>query len=177
MPNTPNSKLKLLYVKDILEEQTDPDHPLSASQIGEILQQTYGLSMERKSVTPILHALSEYYRSTGSEFTITTTRRGSYVSAGDGPLCTVTLECDPDLLPKLRKSFGPFRAGSGEEKFISRPSQKHPGRVETEIRVFVTNVFFGRLTGIGPQIRILAPQEVREKYTAFLQEELLNYLM
>ena len=56
MAKSANQKLKLLYLKKILEEQTDEDHPMAvAEMIGQLEQ--YGVSAERKSIYDDLEAL------------------------------------------------------------------------------------------------------------------------
>jgi len=49
MANTPNQKLKQLYLMKILMEQTDDDHPMSVKDLIHQLQ-LYGITAERKSL-------------------------------------------------------------------------------------------------------------------------------
>lgn len=59
MANKPNRKLKLLYVLDILKNNTDESHKISADEICEILE-SYGIESERKSVYNDIEALIDY---------------------------------------------------------------------------------------------------------------------
>lgn len=52
------AKLKTLYVKQILEEETDAEHGLSMRQIIERLEQ-FGVKAERKSVYRDIEVLLE----------------------------------------------------------------------------------------------------------------------
>lgn len=59
MGRLPRQKLKLLYLRKILREQTDPEHRLSADALVEVLAQ-YGVSAERKSIYDDIGALQEF---------------------------------------------------------------------------------------------------------------------
>lgn len=59
MAKTESHKLKLLYVKKILEEQTDSEHPISTEEIISALAE-YGIPAERKSIYRDLAALEEF---------------------------------------------------------------------------------------------------------------------
>ena len=54
------SKLRLLYTGEILLRQTDEDHPLSTSQIIDILRDEYGVSAHRTTVANDVDALREF---------------------------------------------------------------------------------------------------------------------
>ncbi len=54
-----NTKLKILYLRQILEEETDATHGLTMTQIIERLNE-YGISAERKSIYADLDALREF---------------------------------------------------------------------------------------------------------------------
>lgn len=53
MAGQQNSKLKLLYLRDILEKYTDENHVLNAAEIAEILEEQHGIVCERKSLSLI----------------------------------------------------------------------------------------------------------------------------
>ncbi len=53
-------KLKTLYLMRILLERTDEDHILNASQLADILQQEYGMSVDRRTIYDEVHVLEEY---------------------------------------------------------------------------------------------------------------------
>ena len=59
MPRSANQKLKMLYLKDILSKYTDEQHPLSATQICEILRE-YDVEAERKSIYDDMGMLAAY---------------------------------------------------------------------------------------------------------------------
>ena len=59
MPKNERQKLKLLYLKKILEEQTDEAHPMSMASIIAALE-AYGISAERKSIYDDIAALRDF---------------------------------------------------------------------------------------------------------------------
>ena len=59
MANTPNQKLKQLYLMKILMEQTDEDHPMTVKDLIDQLQ-LYGISAERKSLYSDIERLTEF---------------------------------------------------------------------------------------------------------------------
>ena len=59
MANTPNQKLKQLYLMKILMEQTDDDHPMSVKDLIHQLQ-LYGITAERKSLYTDIERLIAY---------------------------------------------------------------------------------------------------------------------
>lgn len=59
MPNKAGQKIKVLYLKDIFEQKTDEEHPLSINQIIDELAK-YGIEAERKSLYRDIVTLQEY---------------------------------------------------------------------------------------------------------------------
>jgi predicted DNA-binding transcriptional regulator YafY len=59
MPKSPNQKLKLLYLRQIFEEKTDEDHPLSIAELIAELE-SYGVAAERKSLYDDIEALRRF---------------------------------------------------------------------------------------------------------------------
>lgn len=53
------TKLKLLYIKDYLEKNSDEDHPVSVEILSDMLEEK-GISCERKSIYSDVKALKEY---------------------------------------------------------------------------------------------------------------------
>ena len=53
-------KSKTLYLKKILEERTDEDHPLSTSQLIDILKTEYGISVHRQTLASDIEELMEF---------------------------------------------------------------------------------------------------------------------
>ncbi len=60
MAGQQNSKLKLLYLRDILEKYTDENHVLNAAEIAEILEEQHGIVCERKSLYTDIDILGRY---------------------------------------------------------------------------------------------------------------------
>ncbi len=91
MAGQQNSKLKLLYLKDILEKYTDENHVLNASEIAEILENQYGIICERKSLYTDMDILGKY----GVDIIKTRTPRTGFF-AGDRrfELAEIRLLCD-----------------------------------------------------------------------------------
>lgn len=59
MAKSDNQKLKLLYIKKMLEEKTDENHVITTQQIIEGLS-AYGIKAERKSIYSDIEALTNY---------------------------------------------------------------------------------------------------------------------
>lgn len=59
MPKSYNQKLKILYIAQMLMEQSDEEHPLSTPEIIAVLAQQ-GISAERKSIYSDVEALMNY---------------------------------------------------------------------------------------------------------------------
>lgn len=59
MPKSPNQKLKLLYLVDILREESDEEHPLSTADLIERLARR-DITAERKSIYDDMEALTAY---------------------------------------------------------------------------------------------------------------------
>ena len=54
------TKPRILYLKKILEERTDEEHPFSTTQLINILNDEYGISAHRTTVTKDIAALQEF---------------------------------------------------------------------------------------------------------------------
>ena len=54
------TKPRILYLKKILEERTDEEHPLSTTQLINILADEYGISAHRTTVSKDIAALQEF---------------------------------------------------------------------------------------------------------------------
>ena len=59
MPKSANQKLKLLYIKKMLMEKTDPDHQMTVNEIIAELGR-YGIEAERKTIYADIEALRQY---------------------------------------------------------------------------------------------------------------------
>ena len=73
MPKSPNQKLKLLYLMEILLQQTDERHPMTVPEMIAQLAQR-GISAERKSIYGDLEAL----RTFGMDIVQTKTKTTGY---------------------------------------------------------------------------------------------------
>lgn len=60
MAGKPDSKIKLLYIKEILEKYTDENHILNSGEITDMLFEQYGLESERKSIYKDIDILIDY---------------------------------------------------------------------------------------------------------------------
>lgn len=60
MAGKPDSKIKLLFLKEILEKYTDENNILNAAEIADMLYEQYGLECERKSLYKDIDILIEY---------------------------------------------------------------------------------------------------------------------
>ena len=60
MAGQKNTKLKLLYLKEILEKYSDENHILNSNDIAEKLLCDYGLECERKSIYKDIEVLMDY---------------------------------------------------------------------------------------------------------------------
>ena len=54
-----DGKLKILYLKDILQK-TDKDHALNATDICDLIQEEYGYTYERRAVYTDIKRLIKY---------------------------------------------------------------------------------------------------------------------
>ena len=59
MPKSDNQKLKLLYIRDYLERNSDEDHPVGAQELIEMLAK-HGIDCERKAVYSDIRALQDF---------------------------------------------------------------------------------------------------------------------
>ena len=55
-----NEKLKILYLMQILMEETDKNHILNAIELCDILENRYGISSSRKTIYSDVERLKEY---------------------------------------------------------------------------------------------------------------------
>jgi predicted DNA-binding transcriptional regulator YafY len=60
MSGQKNTKLKLLYLKEILEKYSDENHILNSNDIADRLLRDYGLECERKSIYKDIEVLMDY---------------------------------------------------------------------------------------------------------------------
>ena len=60
MPKSDNQKLKIFYILDYLQRNSHQDHPVRASELIDMLQRSYNISCERKTVYSDIQALQDY---------------------------------------------------------------------------------------------------------------------
>ena len=90
MSNTPNQKLKQLYLMKILMEQTDVDHPMSVKDLIDQLRR-YGVTAERKSLYSDIERLTDFGIDVESQKTSTV---GYYVGDRQFELAELKLMVD-----------------------------------------------------------------------------------
>lgn len=79
----------------------------------------------------------------------------------------VTLECRNELAGVVIDRFGHdvWMCPHGEDHFRAR------------VPVAVSSQFFGWITGIGSGMRIVGPEDVRQRYKEYLQNVIQNYMI
>ena len=115
-------KLALLRILEILQKNTDFEHPLTHTEIADVLQKEYGIEIERKAVGRNISLLLE------ADYDIITTKRGVYLNERkyepseirlliDGVLASqhIGVQHSKDLIEKL----------SSEENKYFRKNIKH----------------------------------------------------
>jgi len=60
MPKSDNQKLKIFYILDYLQRNSNPDHPVRASELISMLERQHNILCERKSVYSDIAALQQY---------------------------------------------------------------------------------------------------------------------
>ncbi len=60
MPKSDNQKLKIFYILDYLERNSNPDHPIRASELVAMLERQHNILCERKTVYSDIAALQDY---------------------------------------------------------------------------------------------------------------------
>lgn len=88
--NASNSKLRLLYIRDILSVYSDEDHPITSKEIIDILEREYGITCERKTVYECIDALIEY----GDDIIRAGTKKGFFLASREFELPEIRLLID-----------------------------------------------------------------------------------
>lgn len=125
MPGRADSKLKTLYLMDILRENTDEDHPMSAADICKELD-ARGVGAERKSIYANLDVLRQYNLDINKT---STPKKGFYLGAREFETVELQLIADAvqsasfisqdnsqKLIEKLEKTLSIYQ----REKFQKR---------------------------------------------------------
>lgn len=87
---TANSKLRLLYIRDILSEYSDEEHPLNSTDIISMLESKYGISCERKTVYDCIEALTDY----GCDIIKAGTKKGFFMASREFELPEIRVLID-----------------------------------------------------------------------------------
>ena len=84
-------KLKILYLMQLLQDETDPSHPLNASEICEKIESRYDCSYERKTIYADIRRLQSYGLKIGQ---MKGSRFGYYLESRDFDLAELKLLVD-----------------------------------------------------------------------------------
>ena len=76
MPKSDNQKLKILYILDYLQKNSDVDRPVAAAELIQMLER-HNIRCDRKTVYSDIHALEDY----GAEIETVPGRGGGYYIA------------------------------------------------------------------------------------------------
>lgn len=87
---TANSKLRLLYIRDILSAYSDEEHPLNSTDIISLLESEYGVSCERKTVYDCIESLSDY----GYDIVKAGTKKGFFMASREFELPEIRVLID-----------------------------------------------------------------------------------
>ena len=60
MPKSDNQKLKIFHILDYLEQNSREDHPIKASELISMLDRSFGIACDRKTVYSDIAALQDY---------------------------------------------------------------------------------------------------------------------
>ena len=120
MPKSPNQKLKLLYLMEILLQQTDERHPMTvAEMISELAR--HGVAAERKSIYNDLESL----RTFGLDIVQTKSRTtGYYIGARSFEVPELKLLVDSVQSSKFI-THNLRRAAPAAAGLCPRPRQEH----------------------------------------------------
>ena len=150
------TKPRILYLQKILLERTDEENPLSTTQLINILNDEYGISAHRTTVTKDIAALQEFGMdivTMPDDFDIENyTKEVFFMFPGEKVL--VDLRCDNSLMKTMVDRFG--------EDVTTLAYDMTSFRVQTEVSASPT--FFGWVFGFNGKVQILAPGSVKEQY-------------
>ena len=187
-----DQKLRTLYLMEILLERTDDEHMLNASELCTILDQEYGISTDRRTIYTEMEVLDKF----GLDIQQKKGKcPGYYIGARDFELPELKLLVDAvqsskfitekkskELIQKLEKLCCKSDADmlSKYVFIVNRPKTENETVYYNvdyihRVPVSVSTQFFGWLTGIGSGMRIVGPEEVRQRYKEYLQDVIQNY--
>lgn len=156
------TKPRILYLQKILLERTDEENPLSTTQLINILNDEYGISAHRTTVTKDIAALQEFGMdivTMPDDFDIENyTKEVFFMFSGEKVL--VDLRCDNSLMKTMVDRFG--------EDVTTLAYDMTSFRVQTEVSASPT--FFGWVFGFNGKVQILAPESVKEQYRQMIAQ-------
>ena len=187
-----DQKLRTLYLMEILLERTDDEHMLNASELCTILDQEYGISTDRRTIYTEMEILDKF----GLDIQQKKGKcPGYYIGVREFELPELKLLVDAvqsskfitekkskELIQKLEKLCCKSDADmlSKYVFIVNRPKTENETVYYNvdyihRVPVSVSTQFFGWLTGIGSGMRIVGPEEVRQRYKEYLQDVIQNY--
>ncbi|MGI6069192.1 MAG: hypothetical protein ACOYBE_02085 [Blautia sp.] len=188
MARSGNQKQKILYLVQMLAVHQDEDHVLSMKEIVEELENK-GIRSERKSIYDDMEALREF----GIPIKYSRKRPGGYYVAGRMPE-------HMEVLPDWPVADGEEAVGvetwkdEGVEKevklscptaycgrvaaYLNGPvewKEKKDGMAQVSGKCVIGRGFFGWLTYLGPEVRLLKPRKAAAAYREYLKEIIKRY--
>ena len=77
MPKSDNQKLKIFYLLDYLQRYSHAGHPVTATELADMLKQRHDINCERKTIYSDIAALQEY----GVDIVAAPGKKGGYYIA------------------------------------------------------------------------------------------------
>lgn len=196
MARSGNQKQKILYLVQMLSSHTDENHVLSMKEIVEELE-TKGIRSERKSIYDDMEALREF----GIPIKYSRRRPGGYYIAGEMPLQldAMTTRKPSEAEEQEKNSWGAQGGESdweeaGEEKevrivcpvelygriiaYLHGPLErkdKKDGTTAVTGRAVIGSEFYGWLTSLGPEVRLVKPKKEAAAYREYLKGIVKKY--
>ena len=124
MENMGNKKLALLYILQILQKESDADHPLTQQDLIEKLERDYGIVLERKAISRNLSLLRE------AGYEVESTAKGVFLDESEFDATELRLLIDSVLASryvteKQAKNLADRIAGLSNKFFRSRTKHVH----------------------------------------------------
>ena len=124
MDNMGNKKIALLYILNILREESDADHPLTQGDLADRLEKRYGIVLERKAISRNLSLLRE------AGYEVESTAKGNYLDEREFDNTELRLMIDGVLssryvTEKQAKDLAERIAGLSNRHFRSRVKHIH----------------------------------------------------
>lgn len=114
MPSDSNKKLSILYVLKILQDYSDENHILSQNDIAKKIEQKYGMTCERKSISANLDSLIDV----GYDI-VKMSNKGSYLASRDFEPSEISFLIDAIFSSKMLTSNQAKDLANRLSKFLS----------------------------------------------------------